>query len=289
MSACLLLFDCNRHSQSPQIDSPSACRTALSTRAARVPHPRPLYSARRLIDFLPAGVTTCLELPFSPALIASLHRSSSPLSRISNHVSIIRSLKDRDRGFDGTSYACNEDALARVVYDFEARHELDMAMLASKSPYPAPSLGGGSSQPSTQYSGSSMSTYRSHATAARTEQPFFASPTESEFSELYDAPDSIRHWDEDKVGDWLKRINCPQYVELFKSMFTSFALFFFGPLLTNAENHINGENLMEMDQTHLKEMGIKKVGDRVRIGSQAKQLRNKEYKKASKRTSNRVS
>lgn len=61
------------------------------------------------------------------------------------------------------------------------------------------------------------------------------------------------------------------------------------PLLTTAENHINGENLMEMDQTHLKDMGIKKVGDRVRIGSQAKQLRNKEYKKASKRTSNRVS
>lgn len=46
---------------------------------------------------------------------------------------------------------------------------------------------------------------------------------------------------------------------------------------------------MEMDQTHLKDMGIKKVGDRVRIGSQAKQLRNKEYKKASRRTSNRVS
>ena len=45
---------------------------------------------------------------------------------------------------------------------------------------------------------------------------------------------------------------------------------------------------MEMDQSHLKDMGIKKVGDRVRIGSQAKQLRNKEYKKASRRTWNRV-
>jgi 2-iminoacetate synthase ThiH len=58
--------------------------------------------------------------------------------------------------------------------------------------------------------------------------------------------------------------------------------------LTRVENHINGENLMEMDQTQLKEMGIKKVGDRVRIGSQAKQLRNKEYKKVSRRVSNRV-
>jgi mitogen-activated protein kinase kinase kinase len=144
-------------------------------------------------------------------------------------------------------------------------------MLASKSPYSTPGLGGGSSsQPSAQYN-PSVSSYRTHATAARQEHAFFASPTESEFSEIYDAPDSVRHWDEDKVGDWLKRINCTQYVELFK------------------RNHINGENLMEMDQTHLKDMGIKKVGDRVRIGSQAKQLRNKEYKKASRRTSNRVS
>jgi mitogen-activated protein kinase kinase kinase len=55
------------------------------------------------------------------------------------------------------------------------------------------------------------------------------------------------------------------------------------------ENNINGENLMEIDQTHLKDMGIKKIGDRVRIGSQAKNLRNREYRKASKRTLNRVS
>lgn len=116
-----------------------------------------------------------------------------------------------------------------------------------------------------------MSGYRNHTSAARAEHAFFASPTESEFSEVYDAPDSVRHWDEDKVGDWLKRINCAQYVEMFR------------------HNHINGENLLEMDQTTLKDMGIKKVGDRVRIGSQAKQLRNKEYKKASKRVSNRQS
>jgi hypothetical protein len=58
--------------------------------------------------------------------------------------------------------------------------------------------------------------------------------------------------------------------------------------LTVPVNHINGENLVEMDQTHLRDMGIKKVGDRVRIGSQAKQLRNKEYRKSTRRTSNRV-
>ncbi|KAJ4336717.1 ATP binding [Ascochyta clinopodiicola] len=145
-----------------------------------------------------------------------------------------------------------------------------MAMLAAKSPYPTPSLGTGPSQSTSQYN-ATMNNYRSHATNARTDQSMFVSPTESDFSEIYDAPDAVRNWDEDKVVDWLKRISCAQYIELFR------------------QNHINGENLMEMDQTHLRDMGIKKVGDRVRIGSQAKQLRNKEFKKASRRTSNRQS
>lgn len=108
-------------------------------------------------------------------------------------------------------------------------------MLASKSPYSAPAMGGSApSQPPAQYN-SSSSSYRTHATPARTEHAFFASPTESEFSEIYDAPDSVRyahhsvvarqglthlprHWNEEKVGDWLKSINCSQYVELFKRM-----------------------------------------------------------------------
>jgi mitogen-activated protein kinase kinase kinase len=160
-----------------------------------------------------------------------------------------------------------------------------MAMLASKSPYPTPSLGGGSSsQASSQYN-AGMSGYRNHTSSARADHAFFASPTESEFSEAYDAPDAVRHWDEKKVGDWLKRINCAQYVDMFKRT-PGLSLSTFS--LTFLENNINGENLMEMDQVHLKDMGIKKVGDRVRIGSQAKQLRNKEFKKASKRVSNRV-
>ncbi|KAF1977985.1 protein kinase byr2 [Bimuria novae-zelandiae CBS 107.79] len=145
-----------------------------------------------------------------------------------------------------------------------------MAMLASKASYSTPTLGSSTSQTSAQYS-TSASSYRNQGSAPRAEHSHYASPTESEFSEAYDAPDAVRHWDEEKVGDWLRRINCSQYVELFR------------------QNNINGENLMEMDQSHLKDMGIKKVGDRVRIGSQAKQLRNKEYKKASRRVSNRQS
>lgn len=106
-----------------------------------------------------------------------------------------------------------------------------MAMLAAKSPYPTPSLGGGPSQSTSQYN-ATMNNYRTHATNARADQSMFVSPTESEFSEIYDAPDAVRYaaptvltgegadwhrnWDEDKVIDWLKRINCAQYIELFR-------------------------------------------------------------------------
>lgn len=46
---------------------------------------------------------------------------------------------------------------------------------------------------------------------------------------------------------------------------------------------------MDIDQATLKEMGIKKIGDRVRIGTQAKVFRNNVYRRTSKRNTNRVS
>ncbi|KAF9633838.1 hypothetical protein BFW01_g4732 [Lasiodiplodia theobromae] len=144
-----------------------------------------------------------------------------------------------------------------------------MAMLASKSQYVAP-MGNSAPASSSHYPPSSASHRHPHTSAAAHNGTRFASPTESEFSETFDAPGSVKNWDEERVGEWLKSINCAQYVQLFK------------------ENNINGEVLMEMDQTQLKEMGIKKIGDRVRIGSQAKLFRNKEYRK-SKRNSNRES
>lgn len=99
----------------------------------------------------------------------------------------------------------------------------------------------------------------------------FTSPTESEFSESYkDAYGSVLEWDEVRVGDWLKSINCAQYVDVFK------------------KNHITGENLMDLDQATLKEMGIKKIGDRVRINTHAKTFRSNVYKRTSKRVVNRV-
>lgn len=100
----------------------------------------------------------------------------------------------------------------------------------------------------------------------------FTSPTESEFSETYkDGKESVVDWDEARVAEWLKSINCSQYVEIFR------------------KNNINGENLMDIDQATLKEMGVKKIGDRVRINTQAKIFRNNVYQRRSKRHVNRVS
>ncbi|KAL4800975.1 kinase-like domain-containing protein [Aspergillus venezuelensis] len=85
----------------------------------------------------------------------------------------------------------------------------------------------------------------------------YTSPTKSDFSELDDGLDAVRSWDEKQVISWLHTINCQQYEPLFKA------------------NNFNGNNLIECDQKILQEMGIKKIGDRVRIFVAIKQLRNK--------------
>ncbi|OTB20360.1 hypothetical protein K445DRAFT_50869 [Daldinia sp. EC12] len=86
----------------------------------------------------------------------------------------------------------------------------------------------------------------------------FASPTESEFSDL-DGPDAVKNWTEDQVCDYLRSVKCGEYEKLFR------------------KNNINGENLLEMDKEVLKEMGIDKVGDRVRLFLGIKKLRTKAY------------
>jgi mitogen-activated protein kinase kinase kinase len=95
----------------------------------------------------------------------------------------------------------------------------------------------------------------------------FSSPTESEFSDV-ESPDSAKSWDEDQVCDWLRGINCGEYEKLFR------------------KNNINGENLLEMDKAVLQEMGIDKIGDRVRLFLGIKKLRTKAYANQKKR--NRV-
>jgi mitogen-activated protein kinase kinase kinase len=96
----------------------------------------------------------------------------------------------------------------------------------------------------------------------------FASPTESEFSDV-DGPDAVKNWNEDRVCEYLRSVKCAEYEKLFR------------------KNHINGENLLEMDKEVLKEMGIDKVGDRVRLFLGIKKLRTKAYANLKKR--NRVS
>lgn len=86
----------------------------------------------------------------------------------------------------------------------------------------------------------------------------FASPTESEFSDA-EGPDSVKNWTEDQVCEYLRSVKCGEYEKLFR------------------KNNINGENLLEMDKEVLKEMGIDKVGDRVRLFLGIKKLRTKAY------------
>jgi len=141
-----------------------------------------------------------------------------------------------------------------------------MAMLAPKSSFP-PSLG---SQASTLVASTPQTAYppTRRAPAVPVASQSFASPTESEFSDL-DGPDSVKHWDEDRVCDYLRSVKCGDYEKIFR------------------KNHINGENLLEMDKEVLKEMGIDKVGDRVRLFLSIKKLRTKTYANQKKR--NRVS
>src|SRR3569833_402368 len=113
-----------------------------------------------------------------------------------------------------------------------------MAMLAPKSPF-APPLG---AQASSTVSSSPPAAYppTRRAPAIPASNQSFASPTESEFSDA-DGPDSVKNWDEDKVCEYLRSIKCGEYEKIFR------------------KNHINGENLLEMDKEVLKEMGIEKV------------------------------
>lgn len=126
-------------------------------------------------------------------------------------------------------------------------------MLASKSPYGAP-LSASQRMPSRNISESSL---RAKNSATQLQDHLFMSPTGSEFSNGHDGLESIKAWDEKKVAEWLHSINCGQYESIFKA------------------HHFTGDSLLECDQKILAEIGIKRIGDRVRINVAIKQLRNK--------------
>ncbi|KAH2139574.1 hypothetical protein KXV72_000914 [Aspergillus fumigatus] len=128
------------------------------------------------------------------------------------------------------------------------------AMLATKIQLSAPlGMTGSQATAPTYHVGPS---HKSSMGASSQDGMLFTSPTESEFS-LKDGHDAVRSWDEKQVINWLHSINCGQYESLFRA------------------NNFNGNNLIECDQKILQEMGIKKVGDRVRIFVAIKKLRNK--------------
>lgn len=142
-----------------------------------------------------------------------------------------------------------------------------MAAVASKAPYSS-SLGMAPGQPSivSQYAASYRKPVGAGSSAGENiHSGTFLSPTESEFSQCDDGQASIRTWDEKKVGEWLRGINCAQYEQLFRV------------------NNVTGSNLIECDQVVLKEMGIKKIGDRVRMFVAIKALRTKTVGNARKR------
>ncbi|KAI1335735.1 kinase-like domain-containing protein [Xylariaceae sp. FL0016] len=137
-----------------------------------------------------------------------------------------------------------------------------MAMLASKSSFPASLASSGSTLVANTPSSNLPPARR--ALAVPPSNQAFTSPTESDFSDV-DGPDAVKNWTEDQVCEYLRSVKCGEYEKLFR------------------KNNINGENLLEMDKEVLKEMGIDKVGDRVRLFLGIKKLRTKAYANQKKR------
>lgn len=90
------------------------------------------------------------------------------------------------------------------------------------------------------------------------------------------------------MAEWLRTIGCQKYDTVFESelnlVFNSYVPH--GKLADLLENNITGETLLECDQSVLKELGITKVGDRVRIFVAVKALRARVFGNGKKR--NRV-
>lgn len=90
-------------------------------------------------------------------------------------------------------------------------------MVSSSRSYASPM--GHSSQATSSHYNNSGSSHRAQGTTATitpSHEGVYTSPTESEFSEVYDGPDSVRLWDEKKVIEWLHSIRCGQYEQLFR-------------------------------------------------------------------------
>ncbi|KAG5354410.1 Protein kinase byr2 [Yarrowia sp. C11] len=111
-------------------------------------------------------------------------------------------------------------------------------------------------------------TQSQHSQAARAAQQAHAalhaaqsiSAPVSAVSPVPHTPSLVTSWDKAKVADWLRTLKCAEYIPMFE------------------QNEICGEVLLEIDQKLLKDMGVIKVGDRVRINVAIKELRSQHRK-----------
>ncbi|KAL8279988.1 hypothetical protein RQP46_007569 [Phenoliferia psychrophenolica] len=69
--------------------------------------------------------------------------------------------------------------------------------------------------------------------------------------------ESVRAWDDERVGQWLLDARCEQHCDLFR------------------RHDIRGNVLFDVDQLALKEMGVKAVGDRVKLVVAIRNLRSR--------------
>ncbi|KAH8553767.1 hypothetical protein BGW37DRAFT_487007, partial [Umbelopsis sp. PMI_123] len=99
-------------------------------------------------------------------------------------------------------------------------------------------------------------------------RPFFGrstpSPTTPTYPEITESTkayslDTVKQWKERDVAEWLESLNYGQFTQKF------------------TENNITGEVLLELDNGTLKEMDIKTVGERVRILTAVRHLRQECY------------
>ena len=68
---------------------------------------------------------------------------------------------------------------------------------------------------------------------------------------------AVREWSTEQVSNWLRDSNLSQHIDNF------------------ARNHINGEALLQIDQSHIKAIGITSVGERVRLNGAIRQLQKR--------------
>lgn len=97
--------------------------------------------------------------------------------------------------------------------------------------------------------------YRSVSHQQQQQQPSMAVSSASTSASA--SASNVFSWDRLKIREWLDSIRCGSYIYMFE------------------EHHITGEVLLDCDDDILREIGVKKVGDRIRISQSIRSMRTK--------------